>query len=301
MPDFDLTITICSWNTVEDLRTCLASLRACADEGSFEVLVVDNASFDGSPDMVEREFPEFRLLRQGTNLGFTGGHNLAVAQRRGRHAALLNSDTVVHKGSVRALLAYMEAHPEVGVVGPKLLNPDGSLQYSCRRFPNPVAAAFRNTVLGRLFPNNPYVKEYLMQDFDHTQNREVDWVSGAAMFLRAELIEKVGLLDPGYFMYCEDTDLCKRAWEAGFKVVYLPEAVVTHAIGRSTDRVANKMIVRFHKSMLRYYRKHLVSKAPAPFRPLLVAAAATALALRAGLFLAKNHMDVVRRWLKRPR
>ncbi len=295
MPDFDISITICSWNTLEDTRACLQSLREAKDEGSFEVVVVDNASEDGSADMVESEFPEFVLLRQYTNLGFTGGHNLAIEQAKGRDVALLNSDTVVHPGAIRTIIAYMGAHPETGVVGPKLLNPDGSLQMSCRRFPNPVAAAFRNTWLGRMFPNNRYVREYLMADFEHDQPREVDWVSGAALFIRREVIEKIGLLDDEFFMYCEDVDYCKRTWDAGFKVVYLPDAVITHAIGKSSDQVPNRMIARFHLSMLRYYRKHVVSKQPFIARPFTLAFAAGALGARATAFYIKNQIDKVRR------
>jgi len=295
--DFDLSVTICSWNTIDDLRACLASLRAVRDEADFEVVVVDNASEDGSPDMVAAEFPEFRLLRQTKNLGFTGGHNLAIAERRGRDVALLNSDTVVHPGALRTLTAYFREHPEAGIIGPKLLNPDGSLQFSCRRFPNPVAAAFRNTLLGRVFPDNKYVREYLMQDWQHDQPREVDWLSGAALFARGEVVDKVGVLDDTLFMFCEDVDWCKRTWQAGWKVVYVPQAVVTHAIGRSTDRVANKMIVRFHRSMFRYYLKHEVREAFVLWRPFMVAAASAALGLRAFVFLSKNWRDeLVRRW-----
>lgn len=295
MPDFDLSITICSWNTIHDLRACLQSLRDAKDEANFEVVVVDNASHDGSPDMVEKEFPEFRLLRQTVNLGFTGGHNLALRERKGRHAALLNSDTVVHPGAIAALDRFIAEHPEYGIIGPKLLNPDGSLQYSCRRFPNPVAAAFRNTILGRLFPNNKFTRDYLMTDLDRTNPTEVDWVSGAAMFIRQEVIDQVGLLDDTLFMYCEDVDLCKRAWQAGFKVVYFPQAVITHAIGTSSSQVANKMIVRFHRSMFRYYKKHTVKESPLPLRPALLALAALALTTRASLFLIKNHLDAVKR------
>jgi GT2 family glycosyltransferase len=299
MPDFDLSITICSWNTIDDLRLCLQSLRDAKDEANFEVVVVDNASKDGSPDMVEAEFPEVRLLRQDVNLGFTGGHNLAVAERKGTHAALLNSDTIVHSGAIRSLMAYWKDHPEAGIIGPKLLNPDGSLQFSCRRFPNPVAAAFRSTFLGRLFPNNSAASDYLMQDFDHDNPMEVDWISGAAFFIRKEVVDEVGLLDNSLFMYCEDTDLCKRAWDKGWKVVYVPDAVITHAIGRSTDRIANKMIVRHHRSMLRYYRKHDVPEAAWIARPFLTVFAAVGLSMRAGIFLTKNMIDALKRSLKR--
>jgi len=298
MPDFELTITICSWNTIEDTRACLASLERSREEGDFEVIVVDNASSDGSAQMVRDEFPWVRLLEPGENLGFTGGHNLALAQKRGRHSALLNSDTVVHPGAIATIIAFMREHPESGVVGPKLLNPDGSLQYSCRRFPNPVAAAFRNTWLGRLFPQNRAVTDYLMTDWDHASVRDVDWVSGAALFMREEVYSKIGGLDPHFFMYCEDVDICQRAWNAGWKVTYLPDAVITHAIGRSTDKVANKMIVRFHKSMFRYYAKHIAPKFFLTRYPAL-ALAAGALALRGGLFLAQNARDALRRRFSR--
>lgn len=298
MPDFDLSITICSWNTREDLRACLRSLAELKDAVSFEVIVVENASSDGSGEMVSTEFPQFRLLQQAQNLGFTGGHNLALRERRGAAALLLNSDTVVHAGALSELMRYLGDHPEAGIIGPMLLNTDGSLQFSARRFPNPVAAMFRNTPLGRLFPNNRFTREYLMQDWDHREVREVDWVSGAAMLVSEQALERLGGFDEAYFMYCEDVDLCFRAWREGFRVVYVPSAKITHAIGRSTDRVANKMIVRFHRSMFRFYRRNMVGRHPAVLRPGLIALAGLALTVRAGIFLAKNGFDALRRSLK---
>ncbi|MCH8977981.1 MAG: glycosyltransferase family 2 protein [Armatimonadetes bacterium] len=299
MPDFDLSITICSWNTVADLRACLQSLRRAKGEADFEVVVVDNASEDGSADMVAAEFSEFRLLRQHTNLGFSGGHNLAIRERRGRDVALLNSDTVVHQGAIGRVSQFMRENPEAGIVGPKLLNPDGSLQFSCRRFPNPVGAAFRNTLLGRMFPKNRFTRDYLMTDWEHDEPREVDWVSGAAMFIRGELIQKIGGLDPGFFMYCEDVDICKRAQQAGWKVLYMPDAVITHAIGRSSDQAPNRMIARFHLSMLRYYTKHIMPESVLPLRPFLWLFAASALGTRATLFYIKNKIDVLRRMVRK--
>jgi GT2 family glycosyltransferase len=245
--------------------------------------------------MVAEEFPWVRLEAMSTNLGFTGGQNHAIALRKAPHALLLNSDTVVHPGALRTILAYLYANPQVGVVGPKLLNPDGSLQYSCRRFPNPLAALFRNTPLGRLFPNNRFTREYLMQDWRHDEPREVDWVSGAALLARKELLDKTGGLDPDFFMYLEDVDLCWRAWELGFKVVYVPTAEITHAIGRSTDKAPNRMIGRFHKSMLLFYRKNMLPRIALPLRPFAYAGAAAAVAARAGLFITKNKIDDLRR------
>ena len=299
MPDLDLSITICSWNTVDELRDCLASLRAVRGEAAFEVIVVDNASNDGSADMVAREFPEFVLIRSQVNLGFTGGHNLALGNCRGRILALLNSDTVVNDGAIMHVQRFFDQEPAVGIVGPRLLNPDGSLQLSCRTFPNPLAAAFRNTILGRIFPKNRFLRDYLMTDFAHDQPRTVDWVSGAALFFRAELMGKIGALDDKFFMYCEDVDFCRRAWDAGWKVEYLPTAVITHAIGRSSDKAPNRMIARFHLSMLRYYTKHVVSKQTLLLRPALWLFAALALGTRATIFYLHNRYDRVMRSLKK--
>lgn len=295
MPDFELSVTICSWNTQADLRACLASLERARGEADFEVLVVDNNSEDGSADMVEAEFPWVRLFRMDRNLGFTGGQNLAMAERHGRHAFLLNSDAEVHPGALRALLDHHARHPDAGILGPKILNPDGSLQLSCRRFPNPVAALFRNTLIGRWFPNNRFTREYLMADWSHEAPREVDWVSGAAMFASGELIDSIGTFDPEYYMFCEDVDWCFRAWKQGWKVVYVPDAVVTHAIGRSTDKAPNRMIGRFHRSMLRFYTKNMLPALPWPLRPFAWLGAALALAARAGSFIVKNKLDELRR------
>ncbi len=299
MPDLELSVTICSWNTQDDLRACLRSLEAVRDEAAFEVIVVDNNSEDGSPDMVEREFPWVCLHRMSSNLGFTGGHNFALERRAAPHAFLLNSDATVHPGALRTLLEYARTHPEAGIVAPKLLNPDGSLQFSCRRFPNPLAALFRNTPLGKLFPKNRFTREYLMADFAHDEPKAVDWVSGAAFLVTQTVMEKVGLMDPDYFMFCEDVDWCFRTWKGGWQVIYLPQALVTHAIGRSTDKAPNRMIGGFHRSMLRFYRKHMLPQIAWPLRPFAWLAAASAIALRASFFILKNKWDNLKRRLGR--
>ena len=295
MKDFDLSITICSWNTVDDLRACLASLTAIRGEAQFEVIVVDNNSEDASPTMVAEEFPWVRLEALKQNLGFVGGQNLACDIRTGRHVLPLNSDTIVHPGAIRGVLEYLESHPEVAIVAPMLLNPGGSLQFSCRRFPNPLAALFRNTLLGTLFPNNRFTKDYLMQDWDHDGPREVDWVSGAALLVRDTFIETNGLFDPNFVMFCEDVDLCFQAWKQGKKVIYLPEHKITHAIGRSTDKAPNRMIGRFHRSMFLFYSKNIVPTMNPLARPFALAMAATALTTRASLFILRNKIDILKR------
>jgi GT2 family glycosyltransferase len=293
--DLVLSVQIVNWNAREHLRQALRSLFENAPPFPFEVLVLDNASWDGSVQMVEKEFPQVRLLVSEVNLGFAKGHNELARHARGRYLFILNPDTVVMPDALTRLVQFAEAHPEAGIIGPKLLNPDGSLQYSCRRFPNPVAAIFRNTPLGRLFPHNRYTRDYLMLDWDHNSVREVDWVSGAAMLVRREVYEQLGGFDEQFFIYVEDVDLCYRAWQAGWRVLYYPDAVIVHSIGRSTDLVANKMIITFHQSMYKFYKKHYARRTPFYLRPLVP----LGLVLRASLFILKNYYDAFMRWLGR--
>jgi len=283
---------------MEDLRACLKSLEEVKDEASFEVIVVDNASLDGSVDMVQREFPWVRLIRLCYNIGFAGGHNLNFRYAKGRFFMPLNSDTVVHPRAIRNLVEFMKENPSVGISGPKLLNPDGSLQYSCRRFPTPQAALFRNTILGKWFPKNRYAREYLMQDWPHDEVKDVDWVSGAAICVRRELFERLGGFDERFFMYLEDVDLCYRAHQSSYRVVYLPTAVITHAIGRSTDKVANRMIRQFHRSMFLFYRKHYMGKIPFVLRPFVLFVGWGFLFLRQNSLILRNLYHAMVRGLK---
>lgn len=289
--DFELSITICSWNTKEDTRKCLQSIYDCSHEGKIETIVIENASEDSSAEMIENEFPWVNLIKLEQNVGFAKGHNIGFKESKGEILMALNSDTIVHRGALHNLISFLKQNKDVGIAGPKLLNPDGSLQYSCRKFPTPLAALFRNTPLGKMFPKNKYARDYLMQDWAHDESRDVDWLSGAALCIKRELYEKIGGFDEQFFMYLEDVDLCKRAHEAGYRVVYLPDAIITHAIGRSSDRVANEMIKQFHKSMMLYYKKHNLRKTFFLFRPFASAFAKLFLWLRQTTLLAKNKLD----------
>src|SRR5579883_1928976 len=255
----DIAVIIVSWNTREDLRKCLSSLFAePGPQCTFDVWVVDNASQDGSPEMVRRDFPKAHLIAYDQNLGYVKANNQAIAETAdARYAFLLNSDAFIHgPETLDALVKFADENPKAGIAGARVLNPNGSLQLSCRRFPTLGAGFFRNTYLGRLFPNNRYAREYLMGDFNHAEARTVDWVSGCAMFIRRELIDKIGPLDERFYMYCEDVDICRRAWEAGYEVWYCPTATVTHRIGASSDKNMEKMTWVFHKSWEIYDQKY---------------------------------------------
>lgn len=292
----DLTVIILNWNACEWLERSVGSALAQETGGrAFEVVFVDNASRDGSVDFVRRAYPAARVMALSENLGFAGGNNAAVLQTDSRYVLLLNPDTITHPGAFRALLDFMDSHPECGIAGPKLLNPDGSLQYSCRLFPTLEAGLFRNTPLGRLFPSNRATRDYLMKDVSHDHAMPVDWVSGAAMMVRCEVFEQVGLLDEEYFMYVEDVDLCYRAHAAGWQVWYAPEAVITHAIGQSSNKNPAPMIVAFHRSMFRFFRKHyLGARYPGWLTPVVAAGLASRAAMVYALGQYHRVRDLVR-------
>jgi GT2 family glycosyltransferase len=224
---------------------------------SFEVWVVDNASTDHSAEMVELKYPDVKLIVNPSNTGFSRANNQIIEQSKSRFVFLLNSDAWVSMpGALDRLVEFADAHPKAAVVGTRVLNPDSSLQYSCRRFPSLGAGLFRNTYLGRLFPHNRYAQEYLMGDFDHSVASRVDWVSGCAMLLRRDFLDQEGGLDERFFMYCEDVDICKRAWVKGWEVWYAPDPVVYHRIGASSDNKAEAMIWEFHRSWELFDEKH---------------------------------------------
>ena len=251
-------MVVVSFNGRDYLRRCLASLLGHAKGVSCEVIVVDNASWDGSAQMVEAEFPQAGLIPLSANVGFAAGCNRGIERAAGEFVLLLNPDTELAEDAFSPMVDHCRQNRSVGLLGPKLLNSDGSLQLSCRRFPGHLTSLFnRQSILTRLFPGNPFSRRYLMTDWAHDRIEPVDWLSGACLMLRREMVERIGGMDEGYFMYIEDVDLCYRAHQAGYEVVYFPQVAVTHHIGRSTETMPNRSIVQWHRSMWRYYRKHM--------------------------------------------
>ncbi len=289
-----VSVGIVSWNVRDDLLTCLESLQGAAADLRVETIVVDNASVDGTVDAVRARFPQVRLIANEDNRGFAGGSNQALAAATGEFLLLLNPDTIVPPGALAELHRFAQNHPEAGIIGPKLINLDGTLQHSCRHFPTPMAALFRHTVLGRLFPRNRWSARYVMADWDHVNPREVDWVSGAAMLIRRALYEQIGPLDEGFFWGSEDVDYCFRAHRAGSKVCYTPQPAIVHRVGASTNQVPIRTFVRFHRSMYRLYRKHFARNG------LGTALIALGVVLRAGLVIAWWYAQQTRAWLTTP-
>ncbi|MBM3493609.1 MAG: glycosyltransferase family 2 protein [Armatimonadetes bacterium] len=266
----DLSLIVLNWNTQADLERCLVSIEGQDCGVSVETVVVDNASEDGSVEMVRAQFPNVRLVVNEGNLGFGAGNNRGISHTYGRYVMFLNSDTVMTHGALGELVRHADRRLDAAIFGPKLLNTDGSLQYSCRSFPNLGTGFFRNTPLGRLFPRNRFTDDYLLSSWDHSSARDVDWVSGSALMIRREDLLELGGFDEGFFMYCEDVDLCYRARLLGRKVVYCPASVIYHHIGRSSDQVPTRMTFEFHRSMYRFYRKHYRRSTPWHIRPLIL-------------------------------
>jgi N-acetylglucosaminyl-diphospho-decaprenol L-rhamnosyltransferase len=291
----DLSVVIVNWNVGDLLRNCLSSLLRSPGIGwgdrsanlkgdprsiaplseprpspslmlsplfSGEVIVVDNASSDGSVAMVSGEFPWVRLIASPENLGFTGGNNRAIPLSQGRYVLFLNPDTEVIGSALVAMVAFMDEHPEIGVLGPELRYGDGSPQSSRRRFPSFMMALFESTPLAWHWPGNPWARRYRMDDVPlpaagEAKAQPVDWVVGAALLVRREVIEQVGSFDEGYFMYSEELDFCRRAVvDAGWRAAYYPGAQVLHHEGKSSEQMVAARHIRFQTSKVRYFRKH---------------------------------------------
>jgi len=286
----DLSVVILSWNVRDLLRQCLQSVTITRLLTS-EIIVVDNASSDGSPDMLRAEFPEVRLIVSATNRGYPGGNNDGMTAASGRYVLILNPDTLVVGDALSTMLTYADAHSDVGVIGPQLLNPDGSVQSSRRRFPTLLTGLFESTWLQSLAPRG-VLRHYYVQDRPDDATQAVDWVTGACLLVRREVIQQVGLLDEGFFMYSEELDWCRRIKQAGWKIVYLPEAKIIHYMGRSSDQVVAQRHIYFQTSKVRYFRKHHGALTAGVLRASLLLMYAWQLALEAakGVFGLKREM-----------
>ncbi len=230
----DLSVVLLSYNTKDLTEQALRTVVDASAGLEVEIFVVDNASHDGSADMVAEKFPQVKLLRNDQNVGFAAGNNVALRQVVGRHVLLLNTDTIVRQDTLRTLVEFLDLHPDVGAVGCKILNPDGSLQYDCKRgFPTPMAAVYKLTGLSRLFPKSRRFARYDMTYVDENETAEVDALSGSCTMVRKETMDQVGLLDEDYFMYGEDLDWYFRIHKAGWKIYYLPTTEIIHFRGES--------------------------------------------------------------------
>jgi len=256
----DLLIVIVNWNAGDKLASCLRSIPSAGEGLTVRVVVLDNASTDGSCEMVEGTFPDLEVMRSRENLGYARANNQVLKRYAdsARFVLLLNPDTVVAPDTFRRMLDFLEANSRAGIVGCRIVTPRGTLDWACKRaFLTPSLMFYKALRLDKLLPKSPRFGRYQLTYLDENQIHEVDSVVGAFMMIRHECLQAVGLLDDSYFMYGEDIDLCYRAKEAGWKVFYVPTATVLHHKGESTRRYSYRMIHLWYESTWKFYRRRI--------------------------------------------
>ena len=253
----EVSVIVVTHESVYDIGGCLASIREHAGALALEVIVVDNASTDGTAQLVTRRFPGVQLIRSTRRQGFATNCNLGATLARGSTLVFLNPDARVSAGALQRLASFVDAHPEVAVAGPRLVYPDGRPQASARRFPSPSATLIRRTPLRLLLRHSRAEDHHLMLDEQLDEPMTVDWVLGATVAIRADVYRELGGMDDGYRLYCEDIDLCRRAWENGRCVAYVPDAVVEHQLSELTRRrFITRATVWHGRGMARFVRHH---------------------------------------------
>lgn len=253
----DISIIIVSYNVKTFLQHCIRSVQKASCGLQTELFVVDNASIDGTPDMVRREFPEVRFIGNRENLGFGKANNQALRLSSGKYVLFLNPDTLIEENTLSFLRDFMDSHPDVGISGPKILNSDGSLQLACRRsFPRPAIALSKLLGLSALFPKSKVFGKYNLTYLDPDKSYPVDAVSGSFMFCRGELVRQLGGFDEAFFMYGEDLDLCRRTQLAGSAVHYVAGTTIIHHKGESSKSAPFDSLLAFYKAMDIFFKKH---------------------------------------------
>jgi GT2 family glycosyltransferase len=294
----DLAIVIVNYKTRDFLRACLRSIESSEGDFTSRVCVVDNASGDGSVESVRAEFPHVHVIEQPRNEGYAAANNRGLRwlgfgdpqvpeAELPRYVLLLNPDTLLPPTALARMLAFMDAHPQAGAAGCKLVREDGSLDRACRRsFPSPEVSFYRLTGLSLLFPKSPRFGRYNLSYLDENVTTEVDSVVGAFMLVRREAITMAGLLDEGFFMYGEDLDWAFRIKQAGWQIWYYPEVVVLHYKGQSSRQRSAPSILAFYDAMRRFHAKHYKQSTPAPLNWLIEAG----ITVLCGMELVRNAL-----------
>ena len=290
-PPCHVSILIVNWNAGVYLQSCLATLYAQPPIARFEVIVIDNASTDGSPARLAEAFPQVVCQVSQHNLGFARANNQAAALAQGEYLLLLNPDTLVSRGAIDHMVRYLQAHPEVGAVGPRLLNADGTLQTSVERLPSLFREWWRLFHLDALYP----VSRYRLAP-SALAARRVEVINGACLMLRRADLPPPGLFDEDYFVYSEEIDLCDRLRQAGRELHWLPEVTVTHLGGRSTRQAAEAMFLELYRNKVLFFRKRRGRLSASVYKSVLLMAAATRFGL--GQLVRVLPLPQRERWLQ---
>lgn len=250
-----LAVVVVNYNAGDYLARCIGSIYRSATEVELDVVVVDNASRDGSTESARKAFPTIRLIENPVNRGFATAANQGIRATEASFVMLLNPDAEITGGTLDAFAKLAEDRPRAGAIGPLVRNPDGSIQPSARKVPGILESLF-HAFLASAWPTNPFTRSYTLSDWDRGDEREVEWLSGSAVLLRRDAVEQVGLYDEAFFMYVEDVDLCTRLRAAGWQVIFAPELEVTHVIGVSARGQTRRMAREHSRSIYRYFAKH---------------------------------------------
>lgn len=256
----DVSIIIVTYNTKDFARQCLRSIYSNVKGVSFEVICIDNNSKDGTSAMIEKDFPKVILIKSKDNLGYARANNLGLRRSIGQYLVLLNSDTVIKPSSLEQTIDFMRRHPDAGAASPKLLNPDGSIQYCIRTLPDIKTAFFQSLGWHKLFPGNKITAKYYKADLDYNKVLSVDSIGTTCYVIRRQVLKTVGVLDEDFFLYNADLDYNKRIKNAGYNIYYLPQPQVIHYGGVSVNQNSFRGLIEQHQGMWLMYKKHYATK-----------------------------------------
>ena len=253
----DLSCIIVNYKNSEPLKDCLASIYQTVQGIDFEVIIVDNSENDPGLQPLKELYPKAQFISNSSNVGFSKANNQAAKIAQGNILIFLNPDTILSDQAINSMYKHVCSHTEIGALGPKVVNPDGSLQYSCRRYPTLWTGLFnRYSILSQLFPENRFTSQYLMRDFDHNEIWQVDWLSGCCLMVSKSIFEQSHGFDENYFLFNEDVDLCRTINKGGKRVIYFPEATVIHQVSTSNSKTTAKVIIQRHLGMMHYFKKY---------------------------------------------
>jgi len=291
--EVDVSVVIVSWNTRDLLRDCLRSVVDESPSIAIEVFVVDNASADGSPEMVEQEFPQVRLIRNTENRGFAAANNQGLAEASGRYSLLLNPDTIILDRAIERSVEYADGHADVGVFGCQVMENDSTIQPTCFSYPGPLNLFLVQSGLARLFRRSRFFGRPELTWWGRSSELDVEVVSGMFMLVRREAIEQVGLMDEDYFVYAEEADWCCRIRRAGWKCRFAPIARIVHLDGgsKSTSQIRARMYVQMQKSLVIFNRKNFGRLAAGAVRAIFLAGMAARYAYWGTLGALRNAAD----------